>query len=194
MSHLVTSDIAIFDLSDHNPNVLYELAIRHAANKTYIQISDGSPLPFDVTVYRTIPLDYRDLNSVAQAKNTLREMVRAYEQGSNVETPLTNVQDVQTLLGPGDPIADQLASIGNGVREILSGLHGVYYENTVNFQDVFVMQRFIQAYANAGEISLEKRTVLENSLRTPLLKEWARGLPTQAAPSTQDSDDEHVRT
>jgi hypothetical protein len=181
MSHLVTSDLAIFDLAEHNPNVFYELAIRHAANKPYVQLDDGAkPIPFDITVYRTITFDYHDLRSVDQAKKTLREMVLAYEKGSLVETPLTNVSDVQSLLSAGDPIADQLASIANTTREILGGIQGVHYNNTINFTDVPVLQRFIQAYANAGSISLENRTTLENTLRTPYLKQWARGLPTEA--------------
>jgi hypothetical protein len=45
--------------------------------------------------------------------------------------------------------------------------NGVVYKNTINFQDVFVLRRFIQTYANAGEVSAENRTVLENALRMP---------------------------
>lgn len=180
MGHLVSSDLAIFDLAGHNPNVFYELAIRHAANKPYIQLDDGAkPIPFDITVYRTITFDYRDLKSVDQAKNTLREMVLAYEQGSQVESPLSNVPDVQTLLAGGDPIADQLTSIANTTREILGNMMGVHYNNTINFMDVFVLQRFISLYADAGVVSVENRTALENTLRTPSLKQWARGLSTE---------------
>lgn len=180
MSHLVTSDIAIFDLTGHNPNVFYELAIRHAAAKPYVQISDGSPLPFDVTIYRTIPLDYRDLRSVAQAKRTLADMVRAYEEGSIVETPLTNVPDVQTLLTAGNPIRDQLATITNLVMLLHGDLRGVRYNQTTNIEDVDVLQRFIQIYAENGDVPIENRTALEKVLQSPHLKEWARGLPTEA--------------
>ncbi len=187
MSHVVSADIAIFDLTGNNANVFYELAIRHAANKPYIQISDGSPLPFDVTVYRTIPLDYQDLESVAQAKRTLQEMVLAYEQGALVETPLTNVPDVPTLLGSGDLIGSQLSTVINLVMSLHGDMRGVSYQHTIDIEDVPVLQRFIQAYANSGEVPVENRTVLENALRSPHLKEWAQGLPIENVSPAVDS-------
>lgn len=181
IGHLVTSDIVIFDLAGHNPNVFYELGVRHAANRPYIQLDDGAlPIPFDITVFRTIIFDYQDLDSVEQAKKVLREMVLAYEQGSVVESPLTNVPDVH--LAAGNPVLDQLASIMNLVMEIYGDTHGVRYNHTTNIMDVGVLQRFIQIYADAGEVPIGHRTALENTLRSSHLKEWARGLPTEAAP------------
>lgn len=189
ITHLVTSDLAILDLSGHNPNVFYELGIRHAANKPYVQIDDGNArIPFDVTVFRTIVFDYRSVRSIGHAKLQLEEMVRGYEQGSLVESPVTNAPDVQPLLSAGDPVKDQLASIENVVMQMHGNLLGVQFERTTNIMDVGVLQRFIGFYADRGVLSIESRTALEQTLQSPHLKEWARGLPVgSAAPVTTDA-------
>mgnify|MGYP003877561775 CR=1 FL=1 len=36
IDHLIKDDLVIADLSEHNPNVFYELAIRHVTNKPVI--------------------------------------------------------------------------------------------------------------------------------------------------------------
>ena len=48
VTHLIESDLVIADLSGHNPNVFYELALRHALKKPFVQmIHKGEDLPFD---------------------------------------------------------------------------------------------------------------------------------------------------
>ena len=49
------SDLVIANLTGNNPNVMYEVALRHAAGKAIIHIAeDVSALPFDVNDQRTI--------------------------------------------------------------------------------------------------------------------------------------------
>lgn len=46
---LLNSDLVVADLTDHNPNVYYELAVRHAVGKPFVQlIAEGQKLPFDI--------------------------------------------------------------------------------------------------------------------------------------------------
>jgi hypothetical protein len=54
------------DQETRNPNVFYELAIRHATVKPVIQIIHRSePIPFDVAGNWTIQFDHHDLDSSA---------------------------------------------------------------------------------------------------------------------------------
>src|SRR3974390_1966415 len=57
IEHLINSDLVIADLSGHNPNVFYELTIRHAIQKPFIQLIErGEKIPFDISGLRTISI------------------------------------------------------------------------------------------------------------------------------------------
>lgn len=52
---VIESDLVIANLTNTNPNVMYELAIRHSFGKPVIVIAEeGTKLPFDVVVENTI--------------------------------------------------------------------------------------------------------------------------------------------
>ena len=70
---ITESDVVIADLTGLNPNVLYELGIRQAILKPYILIaSKETDLPFDLKDSRTIFYDIKNLDSIADAKNELK--------------------------------------------------------------------------------------------------------------------------
>jgi len=49
IEHIIHSKLVVVDLSFHNPNVFYELALRHAVRKPIVQISRAADkLPFDI--------------------------------------------------------------------------------------------------------------------------------------------------
>jgi hypothetical protein len=59
IEHLVAADIVIADLSGRNPNVFYELGVRHAVNNNTILIAeDLNDVPFDLRGLRTISYSY----------------------------------------------------------------------------------------------------------------------------------------
>lgn len=58
IDYLINSRLVIVDLSFHNPNVFYELAIRHMMKKPVVQITRRSEaIPFDINSMRTIVID-----------------------------------------------------------------------------------------------------------------------------------------
>jgi len=55
LQHIYASDVVVADLTDLNPNVFYELGVRHALRKGTILIAlDGTKLPFDVGDLRVV--------------------------------------------------------------------------------------------------------------------------------------------
>lgn len=55
ISKLIDSHLVVADLTGLNPNVMYELAVRHATGKPVIQLLErGHRLPFDIQAQNTI--------------------------------------------------------------------------------------------------------------------------------------------
>lgn len=73
IEHVFRSALVVADLSFHNPNVFYELALRHASGKPTVLISrTADPLPFDVAEFRTVQLDTSDIWSFVPQMETWR--------------------------------------------------------------------------------------------------------------------------
>jgi hypothetical protein len=88
---LIDDELVIADLSEHNPNVYYELAIRHAVRKPFIHIIQANDkLPFDIQNMRTIQVDAGSTESIqraaAQLDATLSSL--ALTRSPEVTTPV----------------------------------------------------------------------------------------------------------
>lgn len=66
------SHIVIADLTGANPNVMYELGLRHTTGKLTIQIGEKDRLPFDVSSIRTI-MFRRTASGIVEARRRLIE-------------------------------------------------------------------------------------------------------------------------
>jgi hypothetical protein len=76
IEHLLRSRLVVADLSFHNPNVFYELAIRHATGKpTVLVCRNEDPLPFDIADVRTVRVDMTDIHSFVTQMETWRAEV-----------------------------------------------------------------------------------------------------------------------
>lgn len=95
IEHLANARVVIADLSFHNPNVFYEVALRHACRKPIVQlIRLIDPIPFDLDQFRTIRIDTTDIYTLVPQIETYRSEVatqvrRALEGSGEVENPLT---------------------------------------------------------------------------------------------------------
>jgi hypothetical protein len=95
IDHIVKAPLVIADLSFGNPNVYYELALRHACRKPALQIIKSSDhLPFDVGQFRTVVLDMTDIYSlVPQIESYRAEIARqcraALDGAGPFENPLS---------------------------------------------------------------------------------------------------------
>lgn len=127
IERIYEDDLVISDLTGGNPNVFYELAIRHALKKPAIQlIKEGERIPFDVAMSRTIEINHTNLDSVEAAKNELERQIKAVEADpENVDNPISISLDIRTLRVSGDPFkrsVGELTSEVGSIRAILQPL------------------------------------------------------------------------
>ena len=99
---IIKSPLVIADLTDSNPNVFYELAIRHVVKKPYIQmIKSNQQIPFDISGMRTILFD-TDLRQADNAKKELRKHIESIKNNKfkpvNPVTHAMSYSAVQKML------------------------------------------------------------------------------------------------
>jgi hypothetical protein len=122
IQHLIDDDLVVADLTGRNPNVYYELAVRHVVRKPIVQvIQAGESIPFDVAGTRTIHVDHRDLDSVADCKLELVKQIRSVEKDpSRVDTPISVAIDLEFLRKSENPLEKSSTEIISMLQEVRS--------------------------------------------------------------------------
>jgi nucleoside 2-deoxyribosyltransferase len=85
IQHIYNADLVIADLTDLNPNVFYELGVRHALrNGTILVALEGTKLPFDVGDLRAI--FYKDrVGAERKAVPQIQSLIRTLEEAASPE-------------------------------------------------------------------------------------------------------------
>jgi hypothetical protein len=120
LQHIVDAPLVIADLTDRNPNVFYELALRHAIRKPLIQlIKKGELIPFDVAATRIIQFDLHNLDSVDAAKVEIIAQVKSLEAGKNdTDNPISVSLDLKVLKESGNPEERSLGDIVEAISDL----------------------------------------------------------------------------
>lgn len=123
---LYEADLVVADLTGHNPNVFYELAIAHGWRKPVVHlISKGETVPFDIVDQRTIFYDITDLASVEEAVEQLREYAKyAIENTKDLVTPLTSFEMFSQIRAEPSDSADAVADVLEQVVDRLTRIEG----------------------------------------------------------------------
>ncbi len=92
------SDLVIANLTGNNPNVMYEVALRHASAKPIIHITENiNDLPFDINDQRTI--EYTDdMAGAHKLKDDLRNMINKVDYNKLVDNPVTLALEKRDLV------------------------------------------------------------------------------------------------
>ncbi|MFM9487871.1 hypothetical protein [Pseudomonas monachiensis] len=124
VQHLLDDDLVIANLTSLNPNVMYELAVRHCVGKPVVTIAEnGTNLPFDIAEERTI-FFANDMRGVVELISSLRQVISANEEKPIVDNPVLRVREHKVLvesLDQGDA-NEILASRLDSIEELLVGL------------------------------------------------------------------------
>lgn len=115
------ADLVIADLSGMNPNVLYELGLRHAFNLPVIQMAERDErLPFDIAAARTIFYE-TSFQGVISARETLIQFIDSIEtQQFHLDSPVAIAADAAEVFD--DRLAPAPADVASSLVGILRGI------------------------------------------------------------------------
>ncbi|MFI8675906.1 hypothetical protein [Bacillus thuringiensis] len=133
ITSVLECDIAIANLTNLNPNVMYELAIRHAARKPVIQICQkGTRLPFDITEERTI-FYTNDMAGVIELNNNFKEMVAEAIGDEEPDNPIYRVIESNSIMknvdetDPSRYMLNRIDSLENNLSDLINALNNNKY-------------------------------------------------------------------
>lgn len=123
VNKIIDADLVIADLHGHNPNVMYELAIRHATDKPLIQMIEiGEAIPFDIGGLNTIFYD-PSVNGLSKWREDLRASIKSVANGAKGANPVTRAGLMRTLkIGSGseqvalNSILEEMQSLRREIR------------------------------------------------------------------------------
>lgn len=99
IDRIISSDLIIANLTNNNPNVMYELCLRHVVAKPIIHICEkGTNLPFDIKGDRTI-FYTDDMLGVEELKREIEKYIKEIDYSKEYrDNPIYNAQKINYLL------------------------------------------------------------------------------------------------
>lgn len=152
------SDLVIADLTGHNPNVFYELAVRHATGNPCIQlIKSSESIPFDISDLRTIKYGL-GVEEADQARDQIRAQLEAMEEDDpEFDNPISQSAEMKSLQESEDPTDQNLAELLQRMSRIDSKISNIEYqmnESEPESESISVNHN-IEKYLNSFDSNLE---------------------------------------
>ena len=176
IERLIDDDLVVADLTGLNPNVFYELAVRHAARKPVVTLMTyGERIPFDLKDVRTVFYDLHDPDKLEAAQEDLTVKVKALEANPHdIRNPITVARNVTLLQESEDPDVQATGALLEAVNDLRDEMRA--------------LGRRVVPTEPSGErrnapVSLRVQSVIQRSDRPLKASEVAQraGIPTSAA-------------
>ncbi len=177
VQHCLKAKAAVADLTGGNPNVYYELSVRHGAQLPVVLIAtEGTKLPFDVSQSRVIFFDHTDLTSAGKAREELQEQIQASLAGTP-DNPISDGMRLAELQG-GNVEEQTLALVMDRLQRLASVTESID-ARLQNAQS----REVIDKAATRGSIEHDPELVeiRERLERERLRREGSEGVPAQAS-------------
>lgn len=125
------ADFVIADVTGGNPNVMYELGLRHTLSKCTIQIGEFGQLPFDIAAIRTLQFS-RTPAGLVDGRKKLETAIAAALDGQFDPVTATRVWALPSagdiLSAPLEQLVPDVEGEEPGVFELLATMEGAFPE------------------------------------------------------------------
>lgn len=93
--HIFDADVAVVDITLLNPNVFYELGIRHSLKKyvTVLIRRAGTPSPFNIQGFQMLEYKLEDPENIKNGKKKIGEFIKNGLKSQGVDSPVYEVLD-----------------------------------------------------------------------------------------------------
>lgn len=110
IDQILNDDLVVANLTGLNPNVMYELAVRHAVRKPIVCVVENSTkLPFDIITDRVIFYD-DNMFSVSSTKHELTKMIDEAMNQNVIDNPIYRSMKDKRMLETIDNSKDETAT------------------------------------------------------------------------------------
>jgi hypothetical protein len=122
IEQVLNAPMAVADLTGHNANAFYELAIRHMVKKPLVHmITKGEKIPFDLAASRVLYYDEPSLETVEKTQAELAEHIRSAEGGAaDTDNPISVSVERHALRTSGDPLGTQVADLADALSTFVT--------------------------------------------------------------------------
>ncbi len=165
IKRLLDDDIVIANLTELNPNVMYELAVRHAKGKPVVVLAEnGTKLPFDIVTERTLFYS-NDLKGAEELKPMLIDAVEEALNDTEVDNPIYRVIEDklirETVLDKGD---DAQKLIFEKIEELSKKVESLNTKNKQTYRSP--INRSNNIYIHPHDKNDAQRLLNENQINT----------------------------
>jgi branched-chain amino acid transport system substrate-binding protein len=167
--HLEEDDLVIADLTDQNPNVFYELAIRQICGSPVILLClEEQKTPFDVSAQRIIFYDHKDWDSLAETKDFVTKTIGQLESGEYIYESPIKLKKFENVIN----LNEEIAALRKYIEELNRRLI-LYDEERMN------KERQISLLNNKlSKIQVKKRFLEGETIRIGYISSSTSGLET----------------
>lgn len=111
------SHIVIADLTGANPNVMYELGLRHTTGKLTIQIGERERLPFDISAIRTIMFRRTEGGLVDARRLLIQALANGLQSGGDPVAATRvwfeeNQSEIEPVVDPEEDVTGETEELG----------------------------------------------------------------------------------
>lgn len=149
IQNVINSELVVANLTGLNPNVMYELAIRHAIRKPLVQICEkDTNLPFDISEQRTI-FYTNDMKGTVELKTSFEAMVASAIEDDKIDNPIYRAIQSDIIINSTD-IADPdkylLSRMDQLESNIMRMMKNVNKENESSFNSTSTKNDILKYY------------------------------------------------